>query len=197
MNTPTLLPAVQNQEMFVNVDAPVCTEDECNRILARLDPDAWVPAAVTSEDGYGQVDLDRRSVLRQAVPLASDDYLCRKIAAAVGHANERFWRFDLTGFPSYDAPSVLLYDAEVQDHFGVHVDAGPSHSTRKLSFSVQLSPRSEYRGGDLFFPDDHSTGSREQGSMTVFSALTRHEVLPLISGRRLALVGWFHGPAFR
>lgn len=192
------LPPTSNSELVANVDAKFLDSSECDDIVARLRPDTWVPASVTTEDRrYGTVDPRHRSVLTQPVPLQSEHPICRKLLAAVGEANSRFWRFDLLGFPTFDAPSVLLYDSEVADHFAPHVDAGAWNSTRKLSFSVQLSEPDSYRGGDLVFPLEGTTASRERGSITLFSSLTLHEVLPVIAGQRLALVGWMHGPAFR
>ena len=186
-----------NAEMLANVDTDLLDRYECAEILDRLRPDAWASAGISADDPYGRIDPDRRSVLMQPVPLPSGHQICRKLMRAVCAANHRYWRFDLTGFPPFDAPSVLLYEADVADHFVAHLDAGSMNSTRKLSFSVQLSDPDGYRGGDLVFPIDGATGSRVRGSLTVFSALTMHEVLPVISGQRLALVGWLHGPAFR
>ncbi|MCO5311829.1 MAG: 2OG-Fe(II) oxygenase [Microthrixaceae bacterium] len=83
------------------------------------------------------------------------------------------------------------------DHFTQHVDAGAENSTRKLSFSLQLSDGADYRGGDLIFGGVAGLAKRGRGWMTVFPSILAHEVTPTIAGRRFAVVGWIHGPAFR
>ena len=191
------LPAPGNREVFANVDAPVFSADDCDLILSRLREERWVPAGVADDGHRGSIRPEVRSVLSQPVPLASSHPLCQRLLAVVAAANDRYWRLDLTGFPDGDAPSVLRYESAVADHFACHVDAGPQFSSRKLSFSVQLTDPRDYRGGDLLFPGNNAIATRERGNVTVFSALVPHEVTPVLSGERFALVGWVHGPVFR
>ena len=57
-----------------------------------------------------------------------------------------------------------------------------------VSATIQLSPSTAYEGGDLWFPEWGFTASREQGVATGFGFHDRHEVTPLTSGVRDALV---------
>lgn len=172
--------------------------DECDQVLAMLDDDSWIGARVTEADQpYGVLRPEVRSVLSQRLPMRNDGFPHRQIARAIADANGQLWRYDLTGFHRSDTPSVLRYENDAQDHFRSHLDAGPFAPTRKLSFSVQLSPSSAYRGGDLILEGNLSTSSREQGMMTIFPSVSRHEVTPVYSGRRFAIVGWIHGSTLR
>ena len=85
----------------------------------------------------------------------------------------------------------------VADHFRSHIDAGPSHSTRKLSFSLQLTDGATYQGGDLIFGDRLADGYRNQGSLVIFPSVSLHEVTPVFRGIRHTIVGWIHGPTLR
>ncbi len=168
------------------------------RVLSLLDDTAWKSARVTEADNsYGTVNPDVRSVLSQPLPILADGWPMAPIIEALAEANARLWRYDLTGFRKSDHPSVLLYEGNVQDHFKAHMDAGEQGPTRKLSYSLQLSDPATYRGGDLVLGGQFTTGARDQGSLTIFSSLAVHEVVPVYEGRRCAIVGWIHGPTFR
>ena len=119
------------------------------------------------------------------------------IGRAVAQANAEMWRYDLTGFVPFEIPTVLRDQAAVADHFRSHIDAGPSHSTRKLSFSLQLTDGDSYQGGDLIFGERLADGYRNQGPLVVFPSVSLHEVTPVFRGVRHTVVGWIHGPTLR
>jgi PKHD-type hydroxylase len=169
---------------------------QCEQLVARLDPDAWTVARVTDYGAtmVGTVDTNVRSTLSQPIPLDDAGWPLTEIMEVIANENAARWRYRLDGFDPVDYPSILRYEAGVMDHFARHIDVGEEHSTRKLSFSVQLSDPSTYRGGDLIIGNHVAT--RAQGTMVVFSSLLSHEVAPMLSGTRHALVGWIHGPAF-
>lgn len=168
----------------------------CEQLVAQLKPEAWTVARVTDYGAtpMGAVDPSIRSTLSQPVPLDDSGWPLREIMEVIATENASRWRYRLDGFDPVDYPSILRYEAGVMDHFARHIDAGAEHSTRKLSFSVQLSDPTSYRGGDLMI--GNHVVSRSQGTMVVFSSLLSHEVAPMLSGTRHALVGWVHGPAF-
>lgn len=73
-------------------------------------------------------------------------------------------------------------------------------SSRKLSFSMQLSDTSEYEGGELQLLD--TTGTvftvpEERGVITIFDSRLSHRVRKVKSGCRKSLVGWAVGPRWR
>lgn len=73
-------------------------------------------------------------------------------------------------------------------------------SSRKLSFSMQLSDEDEYTGGELQLLD--STGNiyttpKERGTISIFDSRLSHRVRKVTSGCRKSLVGWAVGPRWR
>jgi len=117
--------------------------------------------------------------------------------------NDKHFKFKLKGIPSFDAPSRFEYLATEGGKFDEHIDIGPDElSTRKLSYSIQLSNSDEYEGGDLvFWPDDNNTTEmskmmRQRGTIIVFPSYKVHAITPVTKGIRNCIVGWMHGDAF-
>ena len=70
--------------------------------------------------------------------------------------------------------------------------------SRKISISVQLTPRQQYSGGGLeFFPTGEMQLGRDQGTAIVFPSFFTHAVMPITEGVRESLVVWFYGSNFR
>lgn len=99
---------------------------------------------------------------------------------------------------------LAIYD-NVGDKFNGHKDQDLSllsfySDIRKMSASLQLSRPEEYEGADLWLSPDGKTKTSaltEKGSFTVFPSFVMHGIDPLKSGKRLALVLWYKGPAWR
>jgi len=170
--------------------------DQCEHLLAAVPPDAW-------EEGraYGPADGSMgqlRSVEQQVLP-GGDEGPLPAILAAVRRLNAEHWRFDLDGLVAEDPPVLLRYDGGRGDLFDWHVDLGPLNPTRKLSFSIQLDDGDAYDGGDLEFVNLRFPAGtlRARGTMVVFPSFLCHRVTATTRGRRHAVVGWVHGPAFR
>ena len=73
-------------------------------------------------------------------------------------------------------------------------------SSRKLSFSMQLSDPSEYTGGELQLLDSATnvyTVPKERGIISIFDSRLSHRVRKVKSGCRKSLVGWAVGPRWR
>ena len=194
----TRLNPLANAKFLDVVIVDVFTVAECDRIIAMLDSAEWKSARVTDgDDGYGIVNPDNRSVLTQPLPVSANGWPIQPMIDAIETANADIWRYDLWGFAQSDHPSVLRYEGQANDHFRAHHDAGAFAPTRKLSYSLQLDKPTSYIGGDLIMGGHAQTGGRQQGTMTLFSSVSVHEVTPLYSGIRHAIVGWVHGPTFR
>lgn len=118
---------------------------------------------------------------------------------AASQINSEYYRFELAGLSQTDPIQILRYDAADAAHHDWHVDIGERNSTRKLSFSLQLSDSNDYEGGDLeFLPiQSGSPNLRQQGTLIVFPSYKTHRVTHITRGVRYALVGWLHGTAFR
>lgn len=176
---------------------PIFSSAQCEEIVTMLDQRAWVQASVTGYQPSGSVQPEVRSVLSQPVPTRPDGWPLNAILSAIADLNDEIYRFELDGFVAHDGPSVLRYEASVNDHFRAHRDVGASTSTRKLSCVIQLTDPAEYRGGSLVFAEERIHGSPEQGSLVVFPSFLVHQVTPMLAGVRHVIVCWAHGPTFR
>ncbi len=177
------------------VHEPLFDASQCERIVGLLDSDRWGDAAIGDVDPAGRVDHRIRSARLQNLN-ADDRWPHRDLMAALARINEEVHRFRLSGCDPSDAPSIVRYDAGTNDHFRPHRDVGPTNSTRKLTYVVQLSDPEVYVGGDLVFPDLGLAAPRGRGTLIVFPSFLSHVVSPLVSGVRYALVSWLHGPTF-
>jgi predicted 2-oxoglutarate/Fe(II)-dependent dioxygenase YbiX len=115
-------------------------------------------------------------------------------------------------FKSYCSPPQVtpgLYEVQLAvydepgDHFKHHADQtmGPvelfdKRPLRKMSMSIVLSNPNEYEGGGLRFFNAVGGSvrvSQNKGDIYIFPSWQVHQVDPLISGKRNALVLWFMG----
>ena len=104
------------------------------------------------------------------------------------------------------------YTESQQGFYTKHNDCGDKGELenfvdiRKLSFSIQLTDKKEYEGGELEFQcrnlDDPThtrlcTEIMPKGSIVVFPSFVWHRVKPVTKGRRYSLVVWHLGEPFR
>ena len=71
---------------------------------------------------------------------------------------------------------------------------------RKLSFTLQLSDPTDYRGGEVEFLDSEGQrflAPKQRGTMIVFDSRTRHRVRKVKEGLRKSIVGWVVGPRWK
>ena len=64
-------------------------------------------------------------------------------------------------------------------------------SSRKLSFSLQLSNEDDYEGGELQFLSDENISyyaPKKRGTLVIFDSRSRHRVTKVRSGVRRSLV---------
>lgn len=118
--------------------------------------------------------------------------------------NNEYFQFDLIGFDRFQ---YTVYD-KVGSHYAYHQDMafGASkspelHSPRKLSFSLVLSDREDYTGGDFEIIVDNINAPvnipQKKGSIIAFPSYMIHRVTPLTSGVRKSIVFWALGPKFK
>jgi len=112
--------------------------------------------------------------------------------------NKQYYNYDIDFFEK-----LQLTSYGPGEHYKWHVDSFENQSPveRKLTFSLQLSDEKEYEGGDfqVMSPGyDHiMTADKERGSLIVFDSRLTHRALKVRKGRRICLVGWATGPAWR
>ena len=113
--------------------------------------------------------------------------------------NNQYYRYDICSLENLQLTSYgkgEFYSWHVDSHHNDDV----SHE-RKLSFSLQLSDSDEYEGGDLQLMHPGykkiETIRKEKGILTIFDSRITHRVRPITKGKRISLVGWAIGPAWR
>jgi|SaaInl5LU_22_DNA_1037371.scaffolds.fasta_scaffold00169_1 PKHD-type hydroxylase len=141
----------------------------------------------------------RRSKISWIQPLPHTEFIFDRISHALNAANSSFYNYDLTHIEDLQFSE---YDESYSGMYRNHTDDGfDSATTRKLSFTIQLSDPTEYDGGDLllyrFKLDEPTVAQKEKGLLIAFPSFTIHEVTPVTKGTRYSLVGWAHGPRFR
>jgi PKHD-type hydroxylase len=132
---------------------------------------------------------------------AQTEVLYRCMENAVLEMNARFFRFDLSGLAMFQ---YALYGGPDGGHFDWHKDYGrdpsdPGQEPRKLTLSLQLSEPSDYEGCELQARAGNQidTAPKTRGALVAFPANVLHQVTPIRSGIRRALVVWAVGPEFR
>ena len=136
-------------------------------------------------------------------------------------ANRENFLYDLTAI---DDEQIQYTIYEEGSYYNWHIDAGISSAfrpeqtvgsstnksadistvqgeyQRKLSFVVQLSDPSEYRGGELQLMGDAGDtyfAPKVKGTVILFDSRTPHRVRKIKSGSRRSLVGWVVGPRWK
>lgn len=125
---------------------------------------------------------------------------------------EEYWKLlvrmnrDFFGFNVTHLPPIQFteYHETNQDEYKSHQDVfwineTPRH--RKVTLVTQLSPRSDYDGGELIlenvYPAPTSKEIESQGTVIAFPSFVYHNLQPVMRGTRYSLVGWFEGPKFQ
>jgi len=197
---PTL--PVRNPSVSIVYHRQVLGPGDCHKILDSLDEDGWEEALVGGHSPPGTfAEIPNvRSNRQQRLPVDAGGYPLNPICGEICQANSAGWRFDLIGLVVDDLPWVMRYDEGGRGHNDWHVDIGQgANASRKLGFTLQLSPADAYEGGDLEFYNMavDRQALRQQGTLIVFPAYWLHRVAPVTRGSRYACVGWAHGPSFR
>jgi PKHD-type hydroxylase len=152
------------------------------------------------ENKLGRVDLEtRKSDICFADFDSQNEWIFYRLFALADMINNHFFNYDLIGF---DHLQYTVYDTE-GSHYAYHMDLQENKDgtsvPRKLSFSVILSDRDEFEGGELEFLDGSTATQAEQkkGRVIAFPSYILHRVTPITKGIRKSLVFWVCGPKFR
>ena len=118
-------------------------------------------------------------------------------------ANRENFLYDISHIQNNE---IQCTQYNVNDYYNWHTDQDirtifkSEGEVRKLSFSLQLSDKDEYVGGDLEFTDVDKkifSAPRDRGCMIIFDSRTIHRVTTIESGERKSLVGWVVGPRWK
>jgi PKHD-type hydroxylase len=171
----------------------VFTDEEIQKIID-------ISQKYDSHDGNvsGVIDYSyRKSIIRWLPQNDETMFIYNKIVGLMKTANNTMWNFNITNL--VDNIQISEYEEGITaGHYDWHMDFGKNNSTRKISVSVQLTDENTYEGGDLEMMIHRSMlkAPREKGTVIFFPSYITHRVTPVIKGKRLSLVFWFHGPPF-
>lgn len=190
------LPPLPNPHQRTVATSPLLSTSECEALLALTERrSGWADASV-SRPGVTDGIVDREVRSADLFPLPTDGgWPFNRLVEAIAEHNSATYRFDLDGIYESDRPAVARYTSGEFGQFRAHIDAGASHSTRKLSYVVQLDSGTDYSGGDLFFSDLGVAAPHDRGTLVLFPSMLTHVVTPVVEGTRRVIVGWVHGPA--
>ncbi len=171
----------------------IFTDEELDGLIGVGDAHA-APAHIS---GGKSDDKIRRSEVVWLRRSEGYEWVYDRIWSSIQRLNTEFFHFDITGFQT--SVQLTRYAASNRGHYTWHMDNGDKNATRKLSFTVQVSPPDAYRGGDLelFYKSRSDAAPRDRGSITVFPSFVMHRVSPVKKGTRYSLVAWIDGPRWR
>lgn len=184
---------LENFTSFVTIPNLFNT-DEVNKIRQLWDAEQ----SITAEIKYGAGTITDNNVRQSKISFIepeNNEWIYDRIAMACIITNANRFKFDISDFHS----KLKIANYEPGDFFDWHMDLG-SHtiSTRKLSFSIQLSDAEEYEGGELQFlkATNFKTASKEKGAFIIFPSFIVHRVQPVTTGCRKSIVGHIAGAPF-
>lgn len=126
----------------------------------------------------------------------TDEKLTRLLTQTIGRRLipevERAFNYRPTRFEGY---KIACYDAASSGFFHAHRDnLSPNTAHRRLAVSLNLND--DFEGGELRFPEFGADRYRPPaGGAVVFACAHLHEVLPVTSGRRFALLTFLYDEA--
>ena len=116
----------------------------------------------------------------------------QEISSKVRRINDSIWSYNYDGYEPFQ-----YSEYEVGDHFNWHFDVKQftGANIRKVSFSLGLSNKNEYEGGDLILKTsaEESCYKLDRGDLIVFPSWALHKVTPVTKGKRRVVVGWGEG----
>jgi PKHD-type hydroxylase len=142
---------------------------------------------------------------------AGTAWLFNALGTIVREANERLWKWTLSGpesmqYTRYGPEQYYTWHADQRRRPYPPDDQRWPGLTRKLSAVVSLSDGQNFQGGDfqlevLDSPPDQPDRRlktlaeiRNMGTVLVFPSFLYHQVRPVTAGERRSLVAWFLGP---
>ena len=111
--------------------------------------------------------------------------------------NDGNWGWIINGWEPFQYSE---YDESYKGHYGWHIDFGMKEpmrpDTRKLSFSLGISNKDDYEGGELIVKtcEKEQSVKLDRGEISIFPSWVLHKVTPVTKGKRRVIVGWGLGP---
>ncbi|HVA55656.1 MAG TPA: 2OG-Fe(II) oxygenase [Gammaproteobacteria bacterium] len=148
---------------------------EDNKIRWQPDPSVKMRRDVYMKDGR-LLDSVKELLARRALPEI-----------------KRCFNFQVT---QHEVFKLVCYDAQTGGYFRPHRD-NESRDTQHRRFAMTLNLNTgDYAGGQLRFPEfGTDLYQPERGGALIFSCALLHEVIPVTTGERYVLLGFFFGDA--
>lgn len=155
---------------------------------------------------FGDVPVEEYRVSKTSFiePREDNNWFFQKLNAAITTINDRWYGFELNGYPSFQ---YTEYHAEEKGRYDWHMDMHHGFlnnftedlvQPRKLSLSLMLN--TDYEGGEFQI---NSVGEnkpeiceKKVGRIIAFPSYIMHRVTPVTSGMRRSIVVWVTGPKF-
>lgn len=172
------------------LDAP-----QCSALIAAHDAENAESGMLREVDGRMALVPDPHAKIRTDHTLANGplaeavtERLGRRVLPKIAEA----FAYQVTRL---ERMKVVAYAGDRKGHFAPHRDnTTPDAAHRRFALTLNLNDG--YEGGGLRFPEyGGETVAPPPGGAVVFSCSLLHEVLPVLSGRRLALLTFFYGDA--
>ena len=166
-------------------------EEVCDTIVSTWGQGNLNPSPVFSKDKHNPV---KRNSSQLWIP--QDNWVAMLLKGYMLDANSKVFKFKLTQW-SEDI-QYTVYDKD--GHYEWHKDYLPTrfrNEFRKLSISFMLTHPGDCEGGEFQIRDDEvKTIPLKKGQAVIFPSVLEHRVKPVLSGKRISLVGWYGGPDF-
>ena len=121
----------------------------------------------------------------------------QELTSKILFINEKEWKWIIDGWEPFQYSE---YDESYKGHYEWHIDYRMKEPnlplSRKLSFSLGISDKDDYEGGELLTKINHEEQSIKlgKGEIFVFPSWMLHKVTPVTKGKRKVIVGWGVGP---
>ena len=186
----------------------------CDKIISLCLKQNQRKANIAEEDNKeGNVDVKQRDCY---ISWITDPWIYGILNPFIHAANKKAgWNFQW----DWNEPSQFTVYNKNQ-FYGWHCDqlSAPYNDTntelpqenfnnkyRKLSLTLQLTPSSEYKGGDFQFKwfdygkvkINQLKNGKELGTLIIFPSFLWHQVTPVTEGTRQSLVNWSIGKPFK
>lgn len=157
----------------------ILTKEECNQIINLVNHDNFTQSSTANNLGERVVSEYRTS---NDIILNTNGFL----------ENLLLPKLEPFGVSSLPETAVLIKYTQGQE-FKMHTDNGGIYEYRKKSISIQLSEEEDYTGGHMVVwgPEVEILFDKTIGNMILFNSEKNHQVFPIFSGTRYALVMWF------
>jgi PKHD-type hydroxylase len=175
---------------------PVFTNEECDTIIEYGNKLELIQGQVENEKEKINTSIRKSNIAW--VPVEPESrWIFQKCVSAITQINSAFFNFDLHRIEALQFSTYNIGEFYVK-HTDMHTSGGTGNH-RKLSFSIQLSSPEDYKDGELLlhYTADSGIAKKERGVASFFPSYMLHEVTPVTSGKRYALVGWVAGPRFK